>query len=135
MEAGLRIALLGGRSDIEICARLSEKIKDSLNLCSNNELFQTAAAMRRCKAVVCNDSGLMHLACAVGVPVITIFGSSVREFGFAPYKCKNLILENKNLKCRPCSHIGRESCPKGHFKCMRDILPEQLLAAVTQLMQ
>ena len=66
----------------------------------------------------------MHTACSVVVPVLTFFGSTVKEFGFAPYKNKNLILENNSLTCRPCSHIGRNKCPKKHFNCMIKLSPE-----------
>jgi heptosyltransferase-2 len=69
----------------------------------------------------------MHVAAASGVPVMTIFGSSVREFGFQPYGVKNFILENKSLSCRPCSHIGKPECPKKHFKCMKDLTPQSVL--------
>ena len=79
--------------------------------------------MKECKAIVCNDSGLMHTACAMKVPVLALFGSTIREFGFTPYNNKNLILENKTLSCRPCTHIGRENCPKNHFKCMLELSP------------
>jgi ADP-heptose:LPS heptosyltransferase len=80
--------------------------------------------MKLCKAIVCNDSGLMHTASATGTKVIALFGSTVKEFGFAPYNCSNLILENNSLTCRPCSHIGRIDCPKKHFDCMKSIKPE-----------
>jgi len=82
--------------------------------------------MKKCKTIICNDTGLMHLALAADTPVIAIFGSTVKEFGFAPYKGKNLVLENNLLSCRPCSHIGLEECPKKHFKCMLEITPEQV---------
>ena len=83
--------------------------------------------MKLCKAIICNDSGLMHVASAVNTNVVAIFGSTVKEFGFTPYKCKNLILENNSLTCRPCSHIGRNDCPKKHFNCMNSIKPEFVL--------
>lgn len=66
----------------------------------------------------------MHLALAVNVPVIAIFGSTVKEFGFMPYKGKSLVLENNSLSCRPCSHFGLGECPQKHFKCMLDITPQ-----------
>jgi heptosyltransferase-2 len=66
----------------------------------------------------------MHLACATKTPVVAIFGSTVKEFGFSPYKNKNIIIENESLKCRPCSQIGKEKCPKKHFKCMIDLTPD-----------
>ena len=123
-QDGYTIVLFGGKIDKEICAELVDKISGASNLSNNDELLQTAADMKLCKAVVCNDSGLMHTASATGTKVIALFGSTVKEFGFAPYNCSNLILENNSLTCRPCSHIGRSDCPKKHFDCMKSIKPE-----------
>ncbi len=125
-EMGKKIILFGGNDDLEVCRKISELIPDSINLANNNELLKTAEEMKKCKTIICNDSGLMHLALAANVPVIAIFGSTIKEFGFAPYKGKNLVLENNLLSCRPFSHIGLEECPKKHFKCMLEITPEQV---------
>ena len=73
-----------------------------------------------------NDTGLMHMAAAVGIPIVAIFGSTVKEFGFFPYRADATILENNDLWCRPCTHIGRKRCPLGHFNCMRKISVEQV---------
>jgi ADP-heptose:LPS heptosyltransferase len=123
-DAGFTIVLFGGNTDYEICNKINKETPHSINLCNDNDLLQTAADMKKMKTLICNDSGMMHVACAVKTPVAAFFGSSVKEFGFMPYKNKNLILENNSLSCRPCSHIGREKCPKGHFKCMREITPD-----------
>lgn len=124
IKNGFNIVLFGGKDDKRICQEISSNLSKCINLCNENDILQTAADMKMCRAIVCNDSGLMHAACAVQVPTAAIFGSTVKEFGFAPYKCKNLILENKSLTCRPCSHIGRSSCPKHHFKCMKELTPQ-----------
>ncbi len=118
------IALFGGQDDFDICKEISSQIQDSINLCNKDDILQTAADMKKCNAVVCNDSGLMHTACAEKIPVLAFFGSTVKEFGFTPYRNKNIILENNSLSCRPCTHIGKSYCPKRHFKCMVDIKPE-----------
>jgi len=123
-QSGYIIGLFGGKIDKEICKEIHKALPDSINLSNNDDLLQTAADMKLCKAVVCNDSGLMHTASATGTNVIAIFGSTVKEFGFAPYNCSNLILENNSLTCRPCSHIGRSNCPKKHFDCMKSIKPQ-----------
>ncbi|HSP89183.1 MAG TPA: glycosyltransferase family 9 protein [Ignavibacteriaceae bacterium] len=123
-NAGFTIVLFGGNDDKELCSRLNNVIPSSIDLSNSNELLYTAINMKECLAVICNDSGLMHAACALKIPVLTFFGSTVREFGFTPFRNKNLILENNTLTCRPCSHIGRENCPKKHFKCMLEITPE-----------
>ncbi len=124
-EKSYRTVLFGGKSDLDVCYKISTSIPGSINLSNDDNIIQTAADMKKCEAIVCNDSGLMHVACAVKVPVLAIFGSTVKEFGFTPYKNRNSILENNSLSCRPCSHIGRESCPKGHFKCMLELKPGQ----------
>lgn len=127
VKLGYKIVLFGGKSDEELCKSITVKIQDCLNLQNDDQLLQTAVEMKKCCFVLTNDSGLMHVASAVGVQLISIFGSSVKEFGFYPMGTQNLILENNSLTCRPCSHIGRSSCPKGHFKCMKEITPEIVL--------
>lgn len=122
-DDGHTIVLFGGNADKHICEYISSNLNNSINLCNDNDILQTAADMKICNAVYCNDSGLMHAASAVQIPVISFFGSTVREFGFVPYNSPNLILENKSLSCRPCTHIGRKSCPKNHFNCMKQISP------------
>ena len=117
------VVIFGGKDDLELCEAISSKIENSINLCNNDDLLQTANDMKQCQHIICNDSGLMHAAAAVKVPVTAIFGSSVREFGFVPYLSDNSILENNSLSCRPCSHIGKSSCPQTHFKCMKEIKP------------
>ena len=118
------VVLFGGKDDEKICGEISSRIPGSLNLCNNDDILQTAADMKRCSAIVCNDSGLMHTACAEKIPVLAFWGSTVKEFGFTPYGNKNIILENNSLSCRPCTHIGKSYCPEGHFKCMLEIKPD-----------
>ena len=72
--------------------------------------------------VICNDSGILHLAEALEKKVFVTFGSTVKEFGFFPQLKSTTIFEIEKLKCRPCSHIGRDRCPKTHFKCMNNII-------------
>ena len=131
---GYKVVLFGGKSDKQICRDIESKIDNSINLCNDDNLFQTAADMKKCTAVVCNDSGYMHVASALKIPILAFFGSTVNEFGFTPYKTKNIILENNSLTCRPCSHIGRESCPKKHFKCMIDLTPEMAFKNLIMIM-
>ena len=74
------------------------------------------------------------MATAVGTPVVAIFGSSVKEFGFYPYRAQSTVLENNEAKCRPCSHIGKKACPKKHFMCMLEIMPEIVFNKVMEIL-
>lgn len=105
--------------------------KNVYDLCDKFTIPELAELMKKCELVISGDTGPMHIAEAVGAPLIMIAGSSVREFGFYPQSDNSSVIENTGLKCRPCSHVGRESCPKGHFKCMKEILPEAIYYKIT----
>lgn len=129
----IEVLLLGGKEDAalgeQIFSRIEKKdqVKDFSGKCS---LMETAALLSLSDAVLTNDTGLMHMASAFGKPMVVLFGSSVEEFGFAPYRVPSRILQVRGLPCRPCSHIGRSNCPKKHFKCMNDISDASVILAV-----
>ena len=128
----LRVFLLGATEDSrqadEIFTALSPVASSRvMNLSGKTSLKQSAAVLEACDAVLTNDTGLMHIASAFRKQLFVLFGSSVAEFGFFPYNTPYVLFEVADLACRPCSHIGRDSCPKRHFRCMMDI-PEQLVA-------
>lgn len=87
-----------------------------------------------CDLLISNDSAPMHIAALLGKPQIAIFGNTVRQFGFYPENTRAEILEDNSVTCRPCSHIGLEKCPKQHFRCMRNITPEQVFAKLRHLL-
>jgi ADP-heptose:LPS heptosyltransferase len=131
------LILLGGPEDAETAKKLSaiDPIK-IYNACGQFKLNESAALVRQAKMIVTHDTGLMHIAAAFKRPIISIWGNTVPEFGMYPYYGDNFlfhyrqgnqrlfgdlpyqIMEIKGLSCRPCSKIGYNKCPKGHFKCM-----------------
>ncbi|MCL5030325.1 MAG: glycosyltransferase family 9 protein [Bacteroidetes bacterium] len=131
---GFKIVLFGGENDLQTCYDISKKIPNSINQCSNGNILMTAVDLKKCSAIVCNDSGLMHVASALKIPTLAFFGSTVKEFGFTPYKSKSIIYENESLNCRPCTHIGREDCPKKHFNCMLELTPQTALEKLKLLL-
>ncbi len=132
---GFELVLLGGKNDREICAEISSNVDSSIDKSNDNDLFEIAREMEECTAVVCNDSGLMHLATAVGVPTLSIFGSTVEEFGFFPYKARSKVIQNNSLSCRPCSHIGKSKCPERHFQCMISLTPDLVYKNLKELIE
>ncbi|ACF12812.1 glycosyl transferase family 9 [Chloroherpeton thalassium ATCC 35110] len=131
----VQILLLGGKEDAPLAKAISANVADKTHLrdfSGQCTLGQTAALLACCDAVLTNDTGLMHMASAFGKKMVVIFGSSVREFGFAPYRTPHKILEIPALACRPCSHIGKSQCPKKHFQCMNLITPESVVRAVRE---
>lgn len=135
LRQGQTVVLLGGPDDVAVCDEIEKLSGLTLERADGaTDLSSTIRVLDRCRAVVSNDSALMHLARARHVPVVAIFGSTVPELGFAPQGDDVRIVEVRGLPCRPCTHIGREACPKGHFRCMTDIDSESVSAAVTELL-
>lgn len=133
-EYDAEFLLLGGPKDSEICAHIKSAVERSVNDCSGSKsIIETAEYLDECSLLITNDTGVMHIAAARQVPICAIFGSTVREFGFAPYRVKHEIVE-KNLKCRPCTHIGRANCPKKHFDCMNKISPLDIMSSMERLL-
>jgi ADP-heptose:LPS heptosyltransferase len=139
------IVLLGGLEDADEGDRIaaSDKIK-IYNACGKFGLNESADLVRKAKLVVTNDTGLMHIAAAYKRPVISLWGNTTPEFGMSPYYGSNYmmrfesksdlqpfeIIEVNKLRCRPCSKIGYDVCPQGHFKCMENIVPEQVVKRI-----
>ncbi|UYZ63174.1 glycosyltransferase family 9 protein [Hymenobacter weizhouensis] len=91
------------------------------NACGQYSLNQSASLLRQARFVVSHDTGLMHIAAALHKEIFSVWGNTVPEFGMYPYRTEFRVLEVPGLYCRPCSKIGYEKCPQGHFRCMRDI--------------
>ncbi len=92
----------------------------------------TGALLKRSRALVSGDTGVMHMATGVGTPVVALFGPTVEAFGFFPYRARSRVLE-RDLPCRPCSRMGGPACPLGHHDCLRGILPDAVQAALAAL--
>ncbi len=92
------------------------------NACGLYNLNQSASLVRQARYVFTHDTGLMHIAAALKKEVFSIWGNTVPSFGMYPYRTRFTVLENNRLTCRPCSKIGHSQCPKGHFKCMNEIV-------------
>lgn len=153
------VILLGGREDREWGEQIAsvDDVK-VYNACGKFSLNESADLVRRAKLVITNDTGLMHVAAAFKRPVISLWGNTVPEFGMYPYygngaleevisdKKMNRsgnkevisassmydIIEIDELSCRPCSKIGYKKCPMGHFKCMKLISVDSILARITE---
>ena len=95
------------------------------DLSNSTSLRESCALLSHSRALVSGDSGPMHLASAVGTPVIALFGPTTREWGFYPAGPRDRILESP-LPCRPCSLHGLSSCPH-EAECLAAIAPEQIL--------
>lgn len=120
------IVLLGGKEDAKTAEEIVKEVGINVfNACGKYNLNQSASLVQQAKSIITHDTGLMHIAAALAIKTVSVWGNTVPDFGMYPYfpnKPKLFkIVENNNLSCRPCSKIGYDKCPKKHFKCMEDI--------------
>ena len=117
------VLLIGGPQDAKRGEQIINQTKNSINTCGKYSLLQSAFLIQQAQSVITHDTGMMHIAAAFKKKIYSVWGNTVPAFGMYPYKAdeNSKMIEVKDLNCRPCSKIGYDKCPKGHFKCMQEI--------------
>ena len=115
------IVLLGGPEDANRGHLIEKAVGVRVfNACGKFKLDESASIVKQASWIVTHDTGLMHIAAAFKKRIVSVWGNTVPELGMYPYlsDSSSKMLEVKGLSCRPCSKIGFDKCPRGHFKCM-----------------
>ncbi len=137
INKNLNVILIGGPDDKNLCSDImgNSDRRNVLNLAGKLSLRQSAAVLTKCKTLVCNDSGTLHLGVAVNTKVIAIFGPTVPAFGFYPYGSGHTVIEHKGLNCRPCAIHGSKKCPIGTHVCMTELEPQMVLDTLLNVIE
>lgn len=123
---GIKVCILGSVKETRTAAQIEALSKFHIyNLAGKTSLADAVDLLAACNAAVSNDSGLMHIAAAVNVPVVAIYGATAP--GYTPplhAQAKSFYI---TLACSPC---WRRTCRYGHYRCLADILPQAVCEAV-----
>lgn len=124
-EASRPMILIGGPNEKDLGEEVANlDCSNVINLAGKTSIAESADIIRRAEHVVTPDTGMMHIAAALQKPISVVWGNTVPEFGMYPFygslSERNWINHQVGVSCRPCSKIGYEKCPKGHFRCMMD---------------
>ncbi|CAN5190299.1 glycosyltransferase family 9 protein [soil metagenome] len=115
------IILLGGKEDMAVAQLIAAQDPIKIyNACGKFSLNESADIVRKSKLIITHDTGLMHIAAAFKKNILSVWGNTVPSFGMYPYQTFYEVFDVKKLWCRPCSKIGYDKCPHGHFKCMNN---------------
>lgn len=115
------VVLMGSSGEKQLCDQIATSLQIKINLAGLHSLWESLVLMSAAKLVVCNDSGSMHMASFAKVPTVSVFGPTVLDQGFRPWQNQAQVVENLELKCRPCGKHGHKECPLGHHNCMKSI--------------
>jgi heptosyltransferase-2 len=120
------VLLVGSPKDAIIGEKIEQSCHGSaINLCGRTTLEQAIDVIASARQVVCNDSGLMHVAAALDRPLVAVFGSS--SFDYTPPLSPQAKIVSLELECSPCF---KRDCPDGHLSCLNDLTPERVLAVM-----
>ncbi|MCJ2165439.1 MULTISPECIES: lipopolysaccharide heptosyltransferase II [unclassified Pseudodesulfovibrio] len=124
---GAHVLVFAGPGEEAVAARVLAEaqgdIRNVTNLAGQLRLPELAAYLGKLDCYLTNDSGPMHLAWTQGTPLVALFGPTVRSLGFFP-RGENATVMETDLDCRPCGLHGPKVCPKGHFRCMKEVTPD-----------
>ncbi len=133
VEKGNDVVVVGGPGDREVAAAVAASGGEgAASAAGEFDLLGSAALLKRARALISGDTGLMHLAGGIGTPVVALFGPTVEQFGFFPYHAKATVLQ-RTLDCRPCSAHGGPTCPLKHHRCLQDLQPDEVLETLRKL--
>jgi heptosyltransferase-2 len=134
LTARADVVILGGAAEAEVAARLAEAGGGrAASAAGLFDLQGTGALLKRARSLAAGDTGVMHMATAVGTPVVALYGPTVEAFGYFPYRARATVLQRDDLTCRPCSAHGGPHCPLGHHRCLEEILPDDVAEALRRL--
>ena len=128
----IKVIVIGSEEDKKLNINITQ---NAVDLRGETRLLELAEILKRSQVLVSNDSAPIHIASAYSCHIIAIFGATTRDLGFFPWSTNSTVIEVDNLDCRPCGLHGSKKCPKGHFKCMRDIPPERIYKTVIEKIQ
>ncbi len=131
VEKSFGVFLLGSENEKNLCEALAHKFEENVfSTAGNFSLIESVELLKKVKLLICNDSAPTHLGMCAGIPVLTIYCSTVPAFGFYPYNKKSSCLSYDDLSCKPCGIHGKEQCPINTFDCGFKLAPHVVITKV-----
>ena len=133
INKGFSVGLIGGKEDAELCGEISDSGTGKiLNFCGKFTIPQSVELLKKADILITNDSAPTHLGVIAGIKVLTIYTSTVPEFGFYPYNEGSSYI-SLDMDCKPCGIHGKTKCPLGHFNCGNNLMPETVIAKAEEM--
>jgi heptosyltransferase-2 len=130
-----KVLLIGGENDKSISETIAAKFsKYVINTAGSFSIVESLELLRYAKLLVSNDSAPTHMGMCADVKVLTIYCSTVPEFGFYPYNKKSSSISFDDLKCKPCGIHGHDRCPINTFECAIKLLPERVILKLEEML-
>lgn len=128
------VFLIGGKEDQNLCEEIEKEIGEKIiSVAGKFSVLESIELLKKCSALICNDSAPTHMAMIADIPVLTIYCSTTPGFGFYPYNEKSVYISYDELECKPCGIHGKKECPIKTFDCGYKLIPEKVLAKLHEI--
>ncbi|WP_165312538.1 lipopolysaccharide heptosyltransferase II [Vibrio ziniensis] len=129
-QQGYQVWLFGSQKDVDACNNIRQQVSESYQkqifvLAGKTSLIEAVDLLAACETVVSNDSGLMHVAAAVGCQVVAVYGSTSPKY--TPPLAEKVEIVHTDIECRPCF---KRECPLGHLKCLKELDAKQVIDSI-----
>ncbi len=133
-KKGYKVIILGSKSEQELCSKfISKENENIINSAGVFSIPEVIELIGKSSLLICNDSAPTHFGMINDVKVLTVYCSTVAEFGFYPYNSKSKYLSYDNLTCKPCGIHGHKECPIKTFDCGYKLLPSIIIKQAEEL--
>ncbi|WP_457622934.1 glycosyltransferase family 9 protein [Persephonella sp.] len=130
------VVIVGSNEEKDTSKQIIEGLNvkgEVYDLTGKTSLRELFSVIKNSKLLISNDSAPVHIAVAFNTPVVDIYGPTVTDFGFYPYR-NGVVIEAEDVTCRPCGLHGHKKCPTGTFECMKKISPDMVYEGVRKFL-
>lgn len=130
------VVLIGGKEDNKLCDDIASDTRENvINFAGEFSVVETICFLQNAKLLITNDSAPTHFGMCADIPVLTIYCSTVPEFGFYPYNDRSRFVSFEDLDCKPCGIHGYEKCPISTFECGKNLSVQTILSEVKKMLK
>ena len=134
-KKGFHTIIIGGKADADICAGIFNNNKENSTLTAGIfSITETVELLKRTQILISNDSAPTHMGMCAGISVLTLYCSTVSDFGFYPYNKKSQYLSYDELTCKPCGIHGYKECPIKTFECGYNLKPHVVIKKLEEML-
>jgi heptosyltransferase II len=131
---GFPVILVGGKKEKELCERIALLFPGKVwSAAGKMSITETIFLLGKSLLLISNDSAPVHMGMCVDIPVLTLYCSTVPDFGFYPYNYKSSHLSYSELSCKPCGIHGYKECPLTHFECGKRLYPSEVISKIKEM--
>ena len=129
------VILIGGKDDEELCESILQKSTGNLfNAAGKFSIVESIKLLSHCNLLISNDSAPTHFGICAGIKVLTIYCSTIPQFGFFPYLFGSRFLSFDDLNCKPCGIHGYQECPLTHFNCANKLHEDEVIKVAEEML-